>query len=70
MTIDKFAGLEQIGGCAAIKAAGYDYIFIDESHLLFQSEYRPVMPKVIDMVRNTNYSYVGTSELTFKAVHL
>ena len=77
MTIDKFAGLEQIGGCAAIKAAGYDYIFIDESHLLFQSEYRPVMPKVIDMVRNTEVPIIlmsGTpsGELTFfsNAVHL
>ena len=36
-----------------IKAMGYDYIIIDESHLLFQSEYRPVMPKVIEMIRNT-----------------
>lgn len=77
MTIDKFAGLEQIGGCSAIKAAGYDYIFIDESHLLFQSEYRPVMPKVIDMVRNTEVPIIlmsGTpsGELTFfsNAVHL
>lgn len=77
MTIDKFAGLEQVGGCSAIKAAGYDYIFIDESHLLFQSEYRPVMPKVIDMVRNTEVPIIlmsGTpsGELTFfsNAVHL
>jgi hypothetical protein len=77
MTIDKFAGLEQYGGCSAIKAAGYDYIFIDESHLLFQSEYRPVMPKVIDMVRLTEVPIIlmsGTpsGELTFfsNAVHL
>lgn len=77
MTIDKFAGLEQIGGCSAIKAAGFDYIFIDESHLLFQSEYRPVMPRVIDMVRNTEVPVIlmsGTpsGELTFfsNAVHL
>lgn len=77
MTIDKFAGLESVGGCNAIKAAGYDYIFIDESHLLFQSEYRPVMPKVIDMVRNTEVPIIlmsGTpsGELTFfsNAVHL
>ena len=77
MTIDKFAGLEQYGGCSAIKAAGYDYIFIDESHLLFQSEYRPVMPKVIDMVRQTEVPIIlmsGTpsGELTFfsNAVHL
>ena len=77
MTIDKFAGLSQIGGINAIKAAGYDYIFIDESHLLFQSEYRPVMPKVIDMIRNTEVPIIlmsGTpsGELTFfsNAVHL
>ena len=77
MTIDKFAGLEQFGGCSAIKAAGYDYIFIDESHLLFQSEYRPVMPKVIDMIRQTEVPIIlmsGTpsGELTFfsNAVHL
>lgn len=77
MTIDKFAGLENIGGVNAIKAAGYDYIFIDESHLLFQSEYRPVMPKVIDMIRNTEVPIIlmsGTpsGELTFfsNAVHL
>jgi hypothetical protein len=77
MTIDKFAGLEQIGGCAAIKTANYDYIFIDESHLLFQSEYRPVMPKVIDMIRQSEVPIIlmsGTpsGELTFfsNAVHL
>ena len=77
VTIDKFAGLEQYGGCNAIKAAGFDYIFIDESHLLFQSEYRPVMPKVIDMIRNTEVPVIlmsGTpsGELTFfsNAVHL
>lgn len=77
MTIDKFAGLDQIGGCDAIKASGFDYIFIDESHLLFQSEYRPVMPRVIDMIRNTDVPVIlmsGTpsGELTFfsNAVHL
>ena len=36
-----------------IKAAGFDYVFIDESHLLFMSEYRPVMAKIIEMIRNT-----------------
>ena len=38
MTIDKFASLEKIGGMNAIKVSNFDYIFIDESHLLFQSE--------------------------------
>ena len=77
MTIDKFAGLEAYGGINAIKAAGFDYIFIDESHLLFQSEYRPVMPRVIDMIRSTDVPVIlmsGTpsGELTFfsKAIHL
>ena len=49
MTIDKFSRMNLMD----IKAMGYDYIIIDESHLLFQSEYRPVMPKVIEMIRNT-----------------
>lgn len=48
-TIDKFSHMNLMD----IKAEGYDYIIIDESHLLFQSEYRPVMPKVIEMIRNT-----------------
>jgi hypothetical protein len=77
MTIDKFASLEKIGGMNAIKVSNFDYIFIDESHLLFQSEYRPVMSSVIDMIRNTEVPVIlmsGTpsGELTFfsNAVHL
>lgn len=77
MTIDKFAGLASLGGVDAIKTAGFDYIFIDESHLLFQSEYRPIMPKVIDMIRRTEMPIIlmsGTpsGELVFfsNAVHL
>ncbi len=49
LTIDKFSKLNIMD----VKAMGYDYIFIDESHLMFQSEYRPVMSKVIEMIRNT-----------------
>ena len=49
LTVDKFSHLNLMD----IKTAGFDYIFIDESHLLFQSEYRPVMPKVVEMIRNT-----------------
>lgn len=49
LTIDKFSRLNLL----ELKEAGFDYIFIDESHLLFQSEYRSVMPKVIEMIRNT-----------------
>ena len=77
MTIDKFAGLETYGGISAVQAAGFDYIFIDESHLLFQSEYRPVMPKVIDMIRKSEMPVIlmsGTpsGELTFfsNAMHI
>lgn len=50
LTIDKFSKLNLM----ELKEIGFDYIFIDESHLLFQSEYRPVMPKVIEMIRNTD----------------
>lgn len=49
MTIDKFSHLNLMD----VKEWGFDYIFIDESHLLFQSEYRPIMPKVIEMICNT-----------------
>lgn len=49
MTIDKFSRMNLMD----IKANGFDYIIIDESHLLFQSEYRPVMSKIIEMIRNT-----------------
>lgn len=49
LTVDKFSRLNLM----EVKEAGYDYIFIDESHLLFQSEYRNVMPKAVDKIRNT-----------------
>lgn len=66
LTIDKFSRLNLMD----IKAAGFDYIFLDESHLLFMSEYRPVMPKVIDMIRNTEVPIIlmsgtPTGELVF-----
>lgn len=73
LTVDKFSYLNLMD----VKAAGFDYIFIDESHLLFQSEYRPVMPKVIEMIRNTEVPIIlmsGTpiGEITFfpDIVHL
>lgn len=49
LTIDKFSRLNMMD----LKESGFDYIFIDESHLMFQSEYRPVMAKVIEKIRNT-----------------
>ena len=66
VTVDKFARMNMM----EIKAAGFDYIFIDESHLLFMSEYRPVMPKVIEMIRNAEVptilmSGTPTGELIF-----
>ena len=57
LTIDKFSHLNLMD----IKAMGYDYIIIDESHLLFQSEYRPVMPKVVEMIRNTEVPIIMMS---------
>jgi hypothetical protein len=49
MTVDKFSHINLMD----VKTSGFDYIFIDESHLLFMSEYRPVMPKIIELIRNT-----------------
>ena len=73
LTIDKFSKLNLMD----IKTAGFDYIFIDESHLLFMSEYRPVMPKVIEMICNSDVPIIlmsGTpsGELVFfpDIVHL
>ena len=54
LKVDKFSHMNLMD----IKAAGYDYIFIDESHLLFMSEYRPVMAKIIEMIRNTEIPIV------------
>lgn len=49
LTIDKFSRINLV----ELKSMGFDYVFIDESHLLFQSEYRDIMPKVIDMIANS-----------------
>ena len=57
LTVDKFSRLNLM----EIKEAGFDYIFLDESHLLFQSEYRSVMPKVIEMIRNTQVPIIMMS---------
>lgn len=66
LTIDKFSQLNLLD----IKVSGFDYIFIDESHLMFMSEYRPVMPKVIDMIKNSEVPIIlmsgtPTGELSF-----
>lgn len=57
LTVDKFSRMNLM----ELKEAGFDYIFLDESHLLFQSEYRPVMPKVIEMIRNTTVQIIMMS---------
>lgn len=57
LTIDKFSRLNLM----EIKDAGFDYIFIDESHLMFQSEYRPVMARVIEMIRNSEVPIIMMS---------
>lgn len=57
LTVDKFSKLNMM----ELKEAGFDYVFLDESHLLFQSEYRPVMPKVIEMIRNTQVPIIMMS---------
>lgn len=57
LTIDKFSRLNLMD----IKTNGFNYIFIDESHLLFMSEYRPVMAKVIEMIRNTEIPIIMMS---------
>lgn len=49
LTVDKFSHVNLM----EVKEAGFDYVIVDESHLLFQSEYRPIMPDVIDKIRNT-----------------
>ena len=54
LTIDKFSHINLMD----VKINGFDYIFIDESHLLFMSEYRPVMAKVIEMIRNSEIQIV------------
>ena len=66
VTIDKFSHMNLMD----IKVSGFDYIFIDESHLMFMSEYRPVMSKVIEMVRNSDIPVIlmsgtPTGELIF-----
>ena len=54
VTVDKFSHMNIMD----IKTSGFDYIFIDESHLLFMSEYRPVMAKIIEMIRNTEVQII------------
>lgn len=66
ITIDKFSKLNIMD----IAISNFKYIVIDESHLLFQSEYRPIMSRVIDMIAHLEIPIIlmsGTpsGELTF-----
>lgn len=66
LTMDKFSKLNLMD----IKTNGFSYIFIDESHLLFMSEYRPVMAKIVELIRNTEIPIImmsgtPTGELVF-----
>ncbi len=57
LTIDKFSRIPLLD----LQMAGFDYIFIDESHLMFQSDYRDIMPKVIDMIKNSEIPIIMMS---------
>ena len=57
LTVDKFSHLNPMD----LKILGFKYIFIDESHLLFMSEYRPVMAKVIELIRQLEIPVIFTT---------
>lgn len=46
LTLDKFSRLSP----AEIKLAGYELVVVDESHLLFMSEYRSIMARVVRLI--------------------
>ena len=50
MTIDKFSRLNIM----ELNQAGFDYIVVDESHLLFTSSYRDVMSPAIQRLANSS----------------
>lgn len=57
LTVDKFSKLNPMD----ISDAGFDYIFIDESHLLFMSKYRPVMAHVIELIKTLELPVIFTT---------
>ena len=66
MTIDKFARLNIM----ELDAAGFEYIVLDESHLLFTSSYRDVMSPAIQRLANCKAKVIlmtgtPTGELLF-----
>ena len=48
MTIDKFSRLNVM----ELDTAGFEYIVLDESHLIFTSSYRDVMAPTIQRLAN------------------
>ena len=70
-TIDKFSRLDPLD----VNMAGYDYIFIDESHLLFISGYRDVMSNSLNLINQLQVPVIlmtGTPTgefLFFKGAH-
>ena len=66
MTIDKFSRLNVM----ELDQAGFEYIVLDESHLLFTSSYREVMAPTIQRLANCKAKIImmtgtPTGELTF-----
>ena len=66
MTIDKFSNINII----ELDAAGFEYIVLDESHLLFTSSYRDVMAPAIQRLANSKVKVIlmtgtPTGELLF-----
>lgn len=66
MTVDKFSRISPV----ELKESNFDYVFIDESHLLFSSSYRTVMPTVIDNIAHSEVPIImmtgtPTGELIF-----
>ena len=66
MTIDKFSRLNVM----ELDQAGFEYIVLDESHLLFTSSYRDVMAPTIQRLANCKAKIImmtgtPTGELTF-----
>ena len=66
MTIDKFSRLNVM----ELNQAGFEYIVLDESHLLFTSSYREVMAPTIQRLANCKAKVIlmtgtPTGELTF-----
>lgn len=54
MTVDKFTRINPL----EIEECRFDYIVVDESHLIFQSKYRPVMAKLLDIIKMSEMRFI------------